>query len=440
MNILQNRVIRTFIGMMALWQISTIAQTDKTKPIMERIIRHQVVQKAFEMIQNDQTRCIAEQITITQIPAPPFKEEKRAAYMHQQFLQLGLTNVRIDSIGNVLGELQGQGKAKKAKLVIAAHLDTVFPEGTDVTVKEEKGKLYAPGIGDDCRGLAALLSLIRCCKSLSVPLVHDVVFVANVGEEGLGDLRGVKYLFRTTKDIDGFISIDGAEPEMLVYEATGSRRFEISFRGPGGHSWSAFGAPSAVHALGRAVALIGDIQTPDHPKTTFTVGTIKGGTSVNTIAPAASFMIDMRSNDPKSLQALEKQVFTVCDKAVVLENERWKSKSISVTYKLLGDRPAGTQNPQSPMVNVARQSALVLGISVTGESASSTDANYPLSLGIPAITLGGGGSSGDAHTIEEWFDSAQAYIGVQRLFLTVTMLVGLETVTEPFLVPLKRTK
>jgi acetylornithine deacetylase/succinyl-diaminopimelate desuccinylase-like protein len=316
---------------------------------------------------------------------------------------------------------------------VAAHLDTVFPEGTDVKVREKDDKLYAPGIADDSRGLAALLGIVRAFNASGVKTKGDIVFCGNVGEEGLGDLRGVKALFRDHKDIDGFISIDGVESDGITYLATGSHRYDVTYKGPGGHSFSAFGLPSAIHALGRAIAKISDLETSMDPKTTFTVGVVKGGTSVNSIAAEGSMLMDMRSDSTKELLAVEAKFLDIVQKAAAEENARWGSDKIKVEIKLVGDRPAGTQPNDAMIVQAAWASTEMIGQKPILRGASSTDSNLPISLGIPALTLGGGGKDFGNHSPNEWFDPTDAYLGPQRVFLTILGLVGVDGVTESLL-------
>jgi acetylornithine deacetylase/succinyl-diaminopimelate desuccinylase-like protein len=301
-------------------------------------------------------------------------------------------------------------------------------------VKEKDGRLYAPGIADDGRGLAEVLSALRAIRASGIKTVGDIIFGGDVGEEGLGDLRGMKLFFRENPDIDGFISVDGSRAGNILYLATGSRRYEITYKGPGGHSFGAFGLPSAIHALGRAIAKISDLAVPAEPKTTFTVGAIDGGTSVNSIAAQASMLVDMRSNDSLALTELENNVLACAKAAAEAENTRWNSDAIAVDLKLVGDRPAGQQPPASIMVQAAWASAAAIGEKPELGPAGSTDANLPISLGIPAITLGRGGCSGGVHTLAEWFDPENAYVGPQILFLTLLSLVGVAGVTEPLLV------
>jgi tripeptide aminopeptidase len=401
------------------------------KETYNRISAGENVKRGLEFIKSDHGHTIAEQKQICEIPAPPFKEKARAEDYLKRLTALGLKDVRMDKEGNVFGIRPGTGKGPR--LLVAAHLDTVFAEGTDVKVREKDGKLYAPGIADDSRGLAALLGLVRAFNASGIKTEGDIVFCGNVGEEGLGDLRGVKALFREHKDIDGFISIDGVESDGIAYLATGSHRYEVIYKGPGGHSFSAFGLPSAIHALGRAIAKISDLETPKDPKTTFTVGVIKGGTSVNSIAAEATMLMDMRSDSTKELLALEAKFLEIVRKAAAEENARWRSDQIRVEIKPVGDRPAGTQSKDAVIVQAAWASTEMTGQSPILKGASSTDSNLPISLGIPALTLGGGGKDFGNHSPNEWFDPTDAFLGPQRIFLTILGLVGVDGVTEPLL-------
>ena len=295
-----------------------------------------------------------------------------------------------------------KGTAPGPKLVVSAHLDTVFPEGTDVSVKEKDGMLLAPGIGDDSRGLAALLAVLKAMNENALKTVGSVMFVGTVGEEELGNLRGVKALFRDHKDIDGFISVDGLSINRIVNQSTGSQRYEVVFKGPGGHSFQEFGLPSAIHAMGRAIAKISDVQTVADPKTTFTVGTVRGGTSVNAIAAEARMAIDMRSNNADELAKVEAQVLALIKEAAAEENKRWKSDKISVELNLIGARPAGAIPEDAAIVQASRRAvgAVSQPARVTF-AGSSTDFNIAMSLGIPAVTLGGGGEGADALALAE---------------------------------------
>ena len=390
------------------------------------------VTKTFADIKADDEAAFAEQKRITEIPAPPYKEKVRAEYFLKRMQELGFKDASIDTEGNVIALRRGSGG--RPRLVVSAHLDTVFPEGTDVTVKEKDGVTLAPGIGDDSRGLAALLSLIKAVNANGIATVGDIMFVGTVGEEELGNLRGVKALFRDHGDIDGFISIDGLGVTRIVNQATGSHRYEMIFKGPGGHSFQEFGLPSAIHAMGRAIAKISDLQTPSDPKTTFTVGTVSGGTSVNAIASEARMAVDMRSDSTDELLKLEARLLDLVRQALAEENARWKSDRMTVEIRLIGDRPAGIVAMDSPIVQASQRAVTVL----TGKprvtfAGSSTDSNLAMSLGIPAVTIGGGGEGGNWHSRNEWYKPVDPWLGPQSALLTILVLAGLDGVTKPAL-------
>ena len=397
---------------------ATLAQPPST---LTDLAKDPAVKAALDAVKANEPQTIEDQIQFCQIPAPSFKEEIRGKELEKVFQQIGLQNVRVDKVGNVLGELRGA--ALHPHLVVAAHLDTVFPEGTDVRVKREGNILRGPGIGDDCRGLAVLVSVAREMKKANVRPRGSITFVANVGEEGLGDLRGVKQLFRETlKDqIDNFISIDGTGVH-VTNVAVGSHRYRVTFKGPGGHSFGAFGLANPMGAMGRAIAKIQEIQVPRQPKTTFNVGRTGGGTSVNSI-PFESWMeLDMRSSDPASLAAVDANIQKAIDAAVAEENARWgKPGTITVVKELVGDRPAGSTPENSDIVRSGLAAATVLGFSANlGEG--STDSNIPMSLKVPSITIGGGGRGSDAHALTESFDTTDAWMGTQHAMLVTIAL------------------
>lgn len=403
----------------------------KVQEIYEKLQASAPIQQGIAFLAADHQNTIADQIAINEVPSPPFHEAERAKYYQQKLEEAGLADVRMDQEGNVYGVFKGSGAGPR--IFVSAHLDTVFAAGTDVTVREKDGKLYAPGIADNARGLAAILSVIRALKETGVKTVGDIIFGGDVGEEGLGDLRGVKAFFRENTDVDGYITVDGVKEQIITYLCTGSRRYEITYRGSGGHSWNAFGLPSAIHALGRAIAKISEIRTPSQPKTTFTVGTITGGTSVNSIAAEASMLLDMRSAKEEELKKLESAVMVLLDEAAAEENARWDSDDIKVEIKLVGDRPAGEQAPDAPIVQAAWAATEAIGLVPEFGPASSTDANLPLSMGIPAIRICGGGAEGHNHSLDEWYNPANGYRGPQKVFMTLLGLVGVEGLTEPLL-------
>jgi tripeptide aminopeptidase len=382
------------------------------------------IRAAMDRIRTDNAWTIEQQISICEIPAPPFKEERRAAEMKKRFEALGLRNVRIDSIGNVIAERAGTGGGPV--VVIAAHLDTVFPEETDVKVQRTGTLLKGPGIGDDCRGLAVLLAVAKAMGAANVRTQGTIYFVANVGEEGPGNLRGVKHLFaKPPAKIDYFISVDGTGLG-LTSRAVGSNRYKVSYKGPGGHSYGAFGMPSPIHALGRAIAKISAIQVPRTPKTTFNVGIVEGGTSVNTISPLGAMDVDLRSESPEELAKVDVAFRKAVDEALVEENARWRQSraKVAVDIETIGIRPAAAPADSQRIIQTAKAAARALGFEAPG-GASSTDANWPMSLGIQAITLDGGGEGRGAHSVTESYDDGErGWLGPQWALLTIVMLSG----------------
>lgn len=382
------------------------------------------VRAALAFLARTEPQTIEEQIAICQIEAPPFKEARRAADYVRRMQALGLRNVRIDAEGNVIGERPGDPGAPV--IVISGHLDTVFPEGTDVTVKREGTLLRGPGIGDDCRGLAVVLAVARAMNDAQIRTRGTVLFVGTVGEEGAGNLRGVRHLFE--KELRGrvthFISVDGTGYTMTK-DAVGSHRYRVAFKGPGGHSYGDFGMPNPTHALGRAIARIADFQVPADPRVTFSVGVVQGGTSVNAIAGEASMLVDMRSVDPVALDSLDRRFQAAMRQAVADENARWPASTVRLTVDVqsTGIRPAGTQRADAPIVLTARAAGERLGFTPTA-TPSSTDANIPISLGIPSLTIDAGGTGQGAHSLAETWDSKGSEKGTQWALLTVLGLAG----------------
>ncbi|BBN98021.1 M20/M25/M40 family metallo-hydrolase [Sporolactobacillus terrae] len=395
-----------------------------TSEVIRQLRAVPAVQQALSFLAEDNARTTTEQIALTAVPAPPFKENARAAWMAERFHALGLKSVYTDKEGNVLGLLPG--KSSEQKIVVSAHLDTVFSEDTSIDPMVKDGVVYAPGIADDGRGLAVLLTLIRALITSEIKPQHTLLFVATVGEEGLGDLRGVKSLFQTRKDIGGFISIEPGTPERITATAVGSHRYRIVVKGPGGHSFGNFGTPSAIHALGRAIAKISELTVPTNPVTTFTVGTVSGGTSINSIAEHAEMGLDMRSVAQDALLELEKQALACVRQAVKEENARWKKTDlIQAEIERVGERPAGTQKETDPAVQTAVAAIRSFNLQPQLEPMS-TDSNVAIHKGIPALTLSGGGRCGGMHTLAEYYDPKDAYVGAQAVLLTVLGFSGVE--------------
>jgi acetylornithine deacetylase/succinyl-diaminopimelate desuccinylase-like protein len=396
------------------------AAQERATELGSMLLQNPQVRAAVEFARTDEMRTIDDQIRLCEVEAPPFQEAKRAELFAALFREVGLRNVRIDAEGNVIGERPGAGA--RPNLVMSAHLDTVFPRGTDVKVRRQGYVLRGAGIGDDCRGLADLLAVARALNRSGVATPGTITFVGTVGEEGLGDLRGVKRLFgETLKDrIDRFVSIDG-EGLGITHVAIGSARFRVTFKGPGGHSFGSFGTVNPIHALGRAVARISDFQVPGSPRTTFNVGRIGGGTSINAIAGEAWMEVDLRSGEAASLRALEKQFRQAVQEAVTEENARWNSQALTVTIETVGMRPAGRLPSSAPIVQAAVSVSKALNLPVSFAEGS-TDANLPLSLGIPALTIDTGGRGSGAHTDRETFDATDAWKGTQRAVLLAVVL------------------
>jgi tripeptide aminopeptidase len=393
------------------------------------------VKRAIDGIQRSNSWMLEQQVSICEIPAPDFKEQARAAEFRNRLVALGYPNARIDTAGNVIAERPGTGNGPT--VMLAGHLDTVFPEGTDVKVKRDGNRFAAPGIGDDCRGLAVVLAVARALNEGRVKTTGRVILVGDVGEEGEGNLRGMRELFTHgyKGEIDYFISVDGLGLQ-VTDRAVGSKRYDVKFKGPGGHSYGAFGMPSAIHAMGRAIALIADVQVPATPKTTYTVGVVKGGTSVNSIAGDASMAVDMRSESLQNLDSAEVRIRRAIDAGVAAENRRWPNSPARITVKFdtIGIRPIGTkaQTEDSPIVRTALAAASALGAPRSQTNASSTDSNLPMSLGIPAITIGGGGKGSGAHSLAETFEETpDGYKGPQWALLIVTALAGIRTTVTP---------
>ena len=388
------------------------------------------VRAALASLRSDNAWTLEQQASICQIAAPPFKEAARAAEFKRRLESLGIVNLRIDATGNVIGERPGV--ATGPTVVLSAHLDTVFPEGTDVTVKRDStaaggARLTAPGIGDDCRGLAAVLAVAKAMKSANVRTAGMVYFVGTVGEEGPGNLRGVRALFNgeLKGKIDYFISVDGTGFG-ATSGAVGSNRYRIAYKGPGGHSYGAFGMPNPIHAMGRAIAKLSDITVPDSPRTTFSASVVTGGTSVNSIPYEGIVEVDMRSESAAALAELDSKFQVAIRAALREEIARWPDSKVPLTMVVdtIGLRPAGSQPDSARIVRIAVETGKALGFPVT-PNASSTDANVPIGLGIPAITLDAAGRGKGSHSLSESYeDGPNGFLGPQWVALVVATLSG----------------
>jgi acetylornithine deacetylase/succinyl-diaminopimelate desuccinylase-like protein len=372
---------------------------------VQRIVSSPEFKQATSFLDGDHDRFVRELIALTEIPAPPFKEQKRGAAYLELLRGLGLSDVEMDAEGNVMGVRRGSGGGPT--LAVLAHLDTVFPEGTDVRVKREGTRLMAPGVGDDTRGLALVLALVRAMDAAKIRTAGDILFVGNVGEEGEGDLRGVKHLLQAGRykgRIQRLVAIDGGEPGPITNGALGSKRYRVAFKGPGGHSYGAFGLVSPAFAMAGAMTRLSRIAVPTKPRTTFNVGVVRGGTSVNSIPTEMSMDVDMRSESPAELNRLVES-FQEAVRAAVAEENRARSTSegpIVADVKLIGDRPAGETATNSPLVQTTAAAMRAFGLTPS-YNIGSTDANIPISMGIEAVTIGRG-RGGRSHALDEWVD------------------------------------
>lgn len=371
-----------------------------------RIMNSDAFRRAADVLAADHDRTVEDIIRLTEIEAPPFKETRRAETWFGMAQAHGLNDLEIDAEGNVAGIRRGTGNGHL--ICVAAHLDTVFPEGTGVKVRREGTKLFAPGIGDDTRSLAVLLAWLRAMDAAKIETRADILFVANVGEEGLGDLRGMRHLFqkgRYKDRIELFITVDSPDMRHIVTGGVGSKRYRATFKAPGGHSFGAFGAVNPMFAMADAISRLGRVPVPSNPKTTYCASVVGGGTSINSIPNAVWTEFDLRSESVRELAALEERFFDIVQAAVAAENEIRSVRSGPVTAELqpIGDRPGGHTSESHELVRFAKEAIEAKGFETRFE-ASSTDANIPMSLGIPAIRIGSGGSGGREHSLEEWID------------------------------------
>jgi tripeptide aminopeptidase len=388
------------------------------------------IRSAFNWFRTQEPQLAHWQIEMARIAAPPFGEAARGVWLAEKFRELGLDDVRVDDVGNVFGVHPGFGKRYVA---LSAHIDTVFPAGTPLNIRQQGSKLYGPGVSDNGAGVTAMLAIVALLRSVRVRHAMPFLFIGNVGEEGEGDLRGMRHIFATQRWKDAIaysLVLDGAGSDTIVAEALGSRRFEVIVRGPGGHSWSDFGAPNPIVVLARTVESFCQTPVPTSPKSTFNIGVIRGGTSVNSIPESASMRVDLRSTSMQELERLERALRVSLDQALDLEQKSVeargasrKAQTVTAEVVVIGDRPAGELEPEARMMKVIRAVDAQLGNAAHVQRAS-TDANIPLSLGREAIAIGGGGSGGGAHTLQEWFDCNGREVGLKRILLTMMTLAG----------------
>jgi acetylornithine deacetylase/succinyl-diaminopimelate desuccinylase-like protein len=403
-----------------------IVDKSYTKDI-EKLSRNTKVKKAFEYIVDIEEKTNRNLIELTEIEAPPFKEMKRAEEFAERLRLAGLENVWIDSIGNVLGFLKGSIGDKN--IALDAHIDTVFPEGTDVKVRVKNDTLFAPGIADDTRGLAMILTIAESIKKQNIEPINNIIFIGTVGEEGLGDLRGVRYLFKNNNPkIDTWIAIDGGSIGRVNNQALGSYRYEVVFEGPGGHSWGAFGLVNPHHALGSGIRDFvqkADIYTSKGPKTSYNVGIISGGTSINSIPFKSSMQIDIRSIEPNRLDDMEEILFNSMQKATNEQNEIKRSgPDLRLAINKIGNRPSGKVDESVPLIQRTIAATQHMGVEPR-LTIGSTNSNIPISLGVPAVTIGRGGDGGKAHSLDEWWINKDGYKSIQLALLILLSESGI---------------
>lgn len=392
-----------------------------------RLAGDERVRAAFRAVESLEPQTRADHIALNEVPAPPFGEDQRAAVYMGMLHDAGADTAYVDPEGNVIAVRRGADG--EATLVLSGHLDTVFPEGTDVTVETRGDTLFAPGIGDDARGLMVVLTVLRAMEAADLRTEGDVWFVGTVGEEGLGDLRGVKHLFRAGgPPIDAFISVDGGGDRRITHQALGSRRYRTTFAGPGGHSWGAFGTANPAHAMGRAVRLF-DERAADYvaegPRTSYNVGVIGGGTSVNSIPFEAWMEVDMRSLSEERLQGIDALFRATMEEALAAQNALVRrGEALTLDLDLVGDRPSGEVSTTEPLVQRAMAAVESFGLEPS-LGRSSTDSNIPIAAGIPAVTIGGGGAGGGAHSLDEWWLNEDGHVAIQRTLLLVLAQAGL---------------
>lgn len=398
---------------------------------VSRLAASPEVRSAYNWFRAQEPQFLHWQMEMARIGAPPFGEAARAAWLAERFREVGLDDVRIDDVGNVFGTHPGFGRRYVA---LSAHIDTVFPANTPLNIRQQGSRIYGPGVSDNGAGVVAMLAIAALFRAVRLRHALPFVFIGNVGEEGEGDLRGMRHIFSTPRWKDSIaysLILDGAGSDTIVAEALGSRRFEVIVRGPGGHSWSDFGAPNPIVILAKAIETFTATTVPRTPKTTFNIGVIRGGTSVNSIPESASMKVDIRSTSMSEMERLEHSLRLALDRAV--EDETMAAEMRSAAQKrpsgvgcevvVIGSRPAGELNPGARILQVV--SAVDAHLSNAAQvQRASTDANIPLSLGLEAVAIGGGGSGGGAHTLQEWFDASGRELSLKRILLTILTLAG----------------
>jgi tripeptide aminopeptidase len=402
-----------------------IGMTTRAPAHADTAYTHRTLAPAHARLAAHDDAIVRSQITVAQIAAPTGEEHERGGWVARRFRDCGLAEIHADDAGNVIG--RREGVADLEPVVICAHLDTVFPRDTDLSIRRQGERLVGPGINDNGRGLAVMLALAGEIDGGRLRPRRPIDFVATTGEEGVGDLRGAKHYFsKRGRDAHATIALDGAGDERIIHRALGSRRFRVSYSGPGGHSWAAFGAPNAVHAAAAAAARLASVPLPFSPRTTLSVGRIGGGLSVNSIPDAAWLEIDLRSTSTARLDELERTIHRIALAAADDENGKrtFGTRALTVTVESIGSRPCGETPAEHDLVQAAVEATRLVGRQ-PDLALASTDANVPISQGIPAIAIGAGGRGGDAHTHGEWFDNLHGTVGVARALTIVMAAAGI---------------
>jgi acetylornithine deacetylase/succinyl-diaminopimelate desuccinylase-like protein len=392
-----------------------------------RLAELRPVHDAFAWFRSHARELEDRQLELTAIPAPPWGEAARSEWLKTRFAELDLTEVHQDELGNVFGIRPGKDTGAPV-VALSAHLDTVFPAGTEITVTREAGKLYGPGISDNSSGVIAMLAIAGAMSAAPVANLASILFIGSVGEEGEGDLRGMRHIFQQRRWLDSIgtlIAVDGAGTDTIIAEGLGSRRYEVMLSGVGGHSWSDFGAPNPIAGLARVIERFTSTPVPATPKTTYNIGTIQGGTSVNSIPQVATMRVDTRSASVEELDKLERALRDAVSQVVAEMPGRNRREALTSDVKIIGDRPAADLPLDSRLLETIRAVDTQLRNTARIQRAS-TDANIPLSLGREALAIGAGGSGGGAHTIHEWYDPTGRDLGLKRILLLTLAMSGVE--------------
>ena len=405
---------------------------EQLKSIIDQLKTDKKIEKAMQILEETHEAIVDLQMQLCAIRSPSNMEENRAKHFYELMSQIGLDHVYMDEVNNVIGLWKGTGDGPT--LVVAAHMDTVFGPEIDCTpVKKEDGFIWGPGICDDTRGMVEVYAIAKTMCETGIRAKGDILFVGNVGEESLGDLRGSKHLFANNPNIDVFMSIDGPQIESLVTNAIAGCKYRFTYTGRGGHALGAFGIPNVNNALGYAMAKIATLEVPKDPLSIFNIGVVQGGVSVNAIPAKSSMMIDLRSMSQTELDRMKAFVVSAAKEGLETELARWNhpTETLELQIEILSERPGGTQPIDAPVVQAALAAYEAYGIEPKLQKGASTDSNIPISRGIPAVTVSRGGIQIDGHTVNERFQPDHAYVGTQREMILALLLAGYEHIAEP---------